>query len=271
MDNTEGTPEPGDSVETTRGTSLSKEQLQRDYKETGGLRKLGAKYGVNYGVAREWLVEAGIEIQKRGCNGSRHTEAWYESQRKFWNDPLWKENLSEIAIAQWERRKEWLRPVETPDGVDYLPPAEAELQDALKRASISFTSNAIVLRGKYYVDILLRDRLLAIEIDAKPERVMEEYNVKRSREIRDSGIEITRFAADDIFAHADECVKSLNLPREDNPEQVVRSPQRTYGLLRSAQAGRRKSDDDIVRSALMEKMQKQAEMTCSPDDENESK
>jgi very-short-patch-repair endonuclease len=290
MDNTEGTSEPEDSVETTRGASPSKEQLQRDYVAAGGLRKLGAMYGVNYGVVRAWLVAADIEIQKRGCNGSNHTEAWHESQQRYreehadeakaqrdqarrnrWDDPAQHDRMSDAIRASWQQREKWLRPVDDgADGTDYIPPAEAALHDALKRASLSFIANAVVLGGHYYVDILFCQQMLAVEIDAYPERVMSAYNIRRSACIRESGIEITRFAADDVMIHPDECVKSLKLYAEDEPIYVIRSPQQTYGILPSVRAGKRHGDDDIVRSALMEKMQNPAEMTGSPENENEA-
>ncbi len=100
---------------------LNREQLQSDYEAAGSLARLGEMHGLNGARARQLLVAAGIEIQKRGCNGSDHPPAWYEAQRRWredradewraaqdkgrenrWKDPAARESIRQMMIARYE-------------------------------------------------------------------------------------------------------------------------------------------------------------------------
>lgn len=280
MGNAEGTRGPRDSVETTRGASVSREQLQRDYDAAGGLRSLSAMYGIGYDRARKILVDAGIEIKKRGSNGSAHSEAWYESQRLYreqhsdefrarlarasavrWSDPEQHRQQSERMQANWDydpewrerhaatlrrlwddpaqpfmehwkdpasrerQRQIWLQRIETARAAGNARPGEECLHEALKRASISFTANAVVLGGMYIADVLVHQRPLIIEADGASHRMngAAEHDAQRTAALEASGFAVARFTYRQLGDDADTCVASLGLHAEENPVHEIRN------------------------------------------------
>lgn len=279
MGNTEGTPEPGDSVETTRGASVSREQLQRDYETAGGLRKLGVMYGIGYQKARQMLADAGIEVNKRGSNGAHHSEKWYESQRRSrernpdelraaldkgranrwrdpeqrrrqsermranWDNPEWRAKHAETLRRMWDdpakslmefwkdpahrerQRQNWLRRIEAARGRGGVPPGEASLHDALLRASISFTANAVVAGGWYIADVMIHQRPLIIEADGTSHRMegAAEHDAARTAALEAAGFTVARFSYRQLQDDADGCIASLGLSAEENPVQEIRS------------------------------------------------
>lgn len=279
MGDAEGTREPRDSVETKRGASVSREQLQRDYDAAGGLRQLSAMYGISYDKARRMLVDAGVEIKKRGSNGANHSEAWYDSQRRYreehpgryreqiakahaarwetpeqhqrqsermqanWDDdPEWRERHAETLrrgwdgpdapfVAAWDnpdrrerQRRIWLQRIEVArGGHGDARPGEENLHDALMRASISFTANAVVLGGRYIADVLVRQRPLIIEADGASHRMpgAAERDAQRTADLEAAGFAVARFTYRQLQDDADGCVASLGLQAEENPVHEI--------------------------------------------------
>jgi len=60
--NTEGTPQPGDSVETGRGAPANWDDVQEIYKRTGTIKGVAEHYGVGRKKARAELARRGVEI-----------------------------------------------------------------------------------------------------------------------------------------------------------------------------------------------------------------
>jgi very-short-patch-repair endonuclease len=244
MDNTEGTPEPGDSVETTREALQAVNQLQRDYEAAGSVTKLAAMYGIKYRIVRKMLADAGVVVrdpgrvgrENRWANPENHEKArtvtrqtWENTERReqqskmvqrIWADP-------EKPLYHWDRpghrqrqREAWLRRIATArERGDKVPAAEVELREALKRASLSFEAPAVVLDGTYIVDILLAQHLLVIEADGVSHnmRYSPERDKIRQCDIEVAGYHVVRFRYQSIADDADQCVSSLMLPREQSP------------------------------------------------------
>jgi len=97
--NTEGTPQPGGSVETERRASGDWSKLREDYERLGNLNKLARLYGTRNTTVRAELVRQEIPLKPRGhVKGQKKSDAWREASRKHWDDPEWRE----------EQRKKWL-------------------------------------------------------------------------------------------------------------------------------------------------------------------
>jgi very-short-patch-repair endonuclease len=288
--NTEGTPEPGDSVETKRGASASKEQLQQDYDAAGSLRKLGALYGIGYQKARQMLADAGIEINKRGSNGASKSPAWHEANRRQWtgegaerrrqaldrgratrwadpeqrrkaserlqdtwdNDPEWRARHNETLRRMWDdpeqplkrqwddpaqrerQRQAWLQRVSAArsKGSDALP-GEVALHDALIRASVSFTANAIMLDARYIVDVLVHQRPLIIEADGVSHRIggNADRDAERAADLEAAGFTIARFTYKQLGDDPDGCMASLGLHSEDHPQFDIQTRGKAFNEL----------------------------------------
>lgn len=259
MDNTEGTPEPRDSVETIRGASVSKEQLQHDYEAAGSLRKLADIYGIERHKLRDILTEASIPIKSRRqaitnswtreerqrVQREKITASWQDdeirkSRTAHWDLPGERERQREarlryLRIARFDSRK--------------IPPAEAELHMALIKASVSFTTSAIVVSGKYIVDVLIHQNLLVIEADGSSHSFDSSSDADREEVIKNSGLKIARFTYQQLHDDSDNCVSTLNLQPEDTPAWIIRTHAAAFSIIIGVRNGKYMADDDIVRSA----------------------
>lgn len=245
MGNTEGTSEPEDSVETnTRGT-VNSEQLQRDYDAAGSVGRLAKLYGVSGHTMRQMLDEYNVPVKKRGISPEKARETWQRPGRRElrsqqtqqqWQDP-------DQPLYHWDRpgqrerqRDAWLTRIETArenGSQTGVPAAEAELREALKRASLSFTAPAIVLDGQYIVDVLLEDYQIVIEADGVSHKMQgaEEHDRDREQHIRAAGFTVIRFSYRQIADDSDGCIASLNLSPEVNPVYVEKTHGQVFGEL----------------------------------------
>jgi very-short-patch-repair endonuclease len=104
-DNTEGTAEPADSVETAREVSIdlrsmSADQLQQEYDAVGNIKKLVKIHGISYRVIRRILTDADVRIKKPG---EVSPAARSEGQRKRWQDPTARQKQSETVSDARQR------------------------------------------------------------------------------------------------------------------------------------------------------------------------
>ncbi len=266
----------GWKVPSASASMPDKNQLQREYDAAGGIKKLGEQYGIPYGKMRFILMEAGVEIRKRGWNAYNVTPARIEGIRKRWEDEEEHERHREVVRKQWEdnperrqhqserlkelwadqdyreqqsetlrnnnhdpvisakmhqqwddparheqQRQLWLENVvgRKPNPYEF-PVAEVILHDALQKASVSFTTNAVMLDA-YIVDVLIHQRNLVIEVDGLSHAFTQESDNERNESFRLAGYEIVRFSNQQIKENADECVKRLNLSAERSPEFCI--------------------------------------------------
>lgn len=221
-DNTEGTSKPEDSVQTTREALPSKEKLQQDYDAAGAVWKLAEQYSMGNKRIRKMLVDAGIQIKPRGhAKGSKKSEAWREASAKRWKDPAFVE----------QQRKKWLKRLPGMRKGKGVSPGEKLLHVALIKARISFEANAVMLDGRYVVDVLITQKPLIIEADGSSHylKSSEENDAERTAALETAGFKIRRFSYQELDADADGCVSSLNLKAEDNPEFSIRSDAQAFG------------------------------------------
>lgn len=200
--NTEGTPQPGDSVETERRASGDWNKLREDYERLGNLNKLARLYGTRNTTVRAELVRQGIPLKPRGhVKGQKKSEAWREASRKHWDDPEWRE----------EQRKKWL---ERLPGMQAPPnggsPLETFLHRALRKAGISFSTQRKLL-DRYVADILLTQKPVVIEADGNMHlhAKSRERDAQRDAAMRAVGYEVFRFNGKDISRDADGCVRKV--------------------------------------------------------------
>ena len=218
--NTEGTPQPGDSVETARRASDDWSNLREDYERIGSLNKLARLYGTRNTAVRAELVRQGIPLKSRGhVKGQKKSEAWREASRKHWDDPVWRE----------EQRKKWL---------ERLPgmqaprnggsPLESYLHRALRKAGISFSTQRQLL-GRYVADILITQKPIVIEADGNMHlhAKQRERDAQRDADMRAAGYEVFRFAGGDICRDADDCIRQVieaaSLISDAEPEFDIRN------------------------------------------------
>lgn len=73
--NTEGTPQPGDSVETGRGASVDWSNLREDYARLGSILKVAGLYGIGQRAVRAEMMRRGFERRTRSP-GTRNPIDW---------------------------------------------------------------------------------------------------------------------------------------------------------------------------------------------------
>lgn len=201
MGNTEGTPQPGDSVETRCGASTDWSNLREDYERIGNLTQLARHYHVRYAVVRAELVRQGIPIKPRGhVKGQKKSQAWRDASRKHWDDPEWRE----------QQRQKWLERLPTMTGQQANSPLEKLLHRALRKAGISFSTQRKLL-GRYVVDILITQKPVIIEADGN----MHLHADSRVRDAaRDAaclaaGYKVFRFTGKPIVNDPDGCIRQV--------------------------------------------------------------
>ena len=215
--NTEGTPQPGDSVETGRGASADWSHLQEDYERIGNLTRLARFYGVRYYTVRDELVRQGIPIKPRGhVKGQKKSEAWREASRKHWDDPVWRE----------EQRKKWLERLPTMIGPAANSPLEKLLHRALRKEGISFSTQRTLL-GRYCVDILITQKPVIIEADGNVHLRQAAKDAQRDADLRAAGYMVFRFTGRPITTDPDGCIRRVvedaGLTREAEPVYDIRN------------------------------------------------
>lgn len=200
--NTEGTPQPGDSVETERRAPGDWSHLREDYERIGNLNKLARFYGVRNTTVREELVRQGIPLKPRGhVKGQKKSEAWREASRKHWDDPAWRE----------EQRKKWLERLPSMQAPKHGgSPLESFLHRALRKAGISFSTQQQIL-GRYLADILITQKPVVIEADGNMHlhAKSRERDAQRDADMRAAGYEVFRFAGGPICQDADDCIRQV--------------------------------------------------------------
>jgi very-short-patch-repair endonuclease len=201
-DNTEATPQPGESVETGRGASANWSNLREDYERIGNLNRLARHYGVRNTTVRAELVRQGIPLKPRGhVKGQKKSEAWREASRKHWDDPEWRE----------QQRKKWL---ERLPGMQAPPnggsPLERLLHRSLRKAGISFSTQRQLL-GRYVADILITQKPVVIEADGNMHlhAKMRERDAQRDADMRAAGYEVFRFPGKPIVNDPDGCIRQV--------------------------------------------------------------
>lgn len=201
-DNTEGTPQPGDSVETERRAPGDWSHLREDYERIGNLNRLARFYGTRNTTVREELVRQGIPLKARGhVKGQKKSEAWREASRKHWDDPAWREQ-------QRERWLERLPSMQAPKNGG--SPLESFLHLALRKAGISFSTQRKIL-GRYVADILITQKPVVIEADGNMHLLPKarERDARRDADMRAAGYEVYRFPGGEICRDADDCIRQV--------------------------------------------------------------
>jgi very-short-patch-repair endonuclease len=200
--NTEGTPQPGDSVETERRASGDWSHLREDYERIGNLTRLARFYGVRYYTVRAELERQDIPVKPRGhVKGQKKSEAWREASRKHWDDPEWRE----------EQRKKWLERLPSMQAPKHGgSPLETFLHRALRKAGISFSTQQPLL-GRYVADILITQKPVVIEADGNMHlhAKSRERDAQRDADMRAAGYEVFRFNGRDISRDADGCIRQV--------------------------------------------------------------
>ena len=220
MDNTEGTPQPGGSVETGRGASVNWSTLREDYERLGNLTKVARLYHVRYEVVRDELIRQGVPIKPRGhVKGQKKSQAWRDASAKNWNDPAWRE----------EQRKKWLERLPSMQAArNGGSPLEKYLHRALRKEGISFSTQRIIL-DRYVADILITQKPVVIEADGNMHlhAGARKRDAQRDMDMREAGYEVYRFHGKAICNDADGCIRQVidaaGLTRDTEPVYDIRN------------------------------------------------
>jgi len=215
--NTEGTPQPGDSVETGRGASADWSNLREDYERVGNILHVAKLYHRDYYTVRAELIRQGIPIKPRGhVKGQKKSQAWRDASRKHWDDPVWRE----------EQRKKWLERLPTMNGPAANSPLERLLHRALRKAGISFSTQRKLL-GLYCVDILITQKPVVIEADGNVHLRQRAKDARRDANLRAAGYEVFRFTGKPICNDPDGCIREVieaaGLTRDAEPVYDIRN------------------------------------------------
>lgn len=187
--------------------------------------------------------------QRESRIAGMHSEKVMNAQRdptviakkaKQWEDPARREQQRELWFTNV---------VANMPGQDEFPRAEVNLHHALMQASVSFTTNAVMLSA-YAVDILIHQRKLVIEADGTVHLGMQESDAERNEALRAAGYDVVRFLNKDIYDDAEKCVSSLQLEREDNPVFTFQTLKDIMSDLITQVKQRKKMGSDIVRPAV---------------------
>ena len=273
MGNTEGTSKPEDSVETCTGRPANISDLSEVCKTVPNPRELARHYGVTVSevtaeLKRQGIVKftrrdqvdwtgleelyeklqsvpavamelsttvkivwremktRGIERRPRGhVKGQKKTQSWREASAKHWDDPDWRE----------EQRQKWLERLPSMRGTGRTSPPEEFLQNALRKANISFTANLPLLGGRYTVDIHIEQKPVIIEADGSSHWLPEarRKDAQRDEELKSSGYQVFRFSYRELDDDADKCVRyvidSAGLLAEEDPVFITRSDKEAFG------------------------------------------
>jgi len=245
--NTEGTPQPGDSVETERGASTDWSNVQEIYDRIGTVKGVAAHYGVGRKKARAELERHGVEVihpNDQPFDWS-HLREDYERvgnlmrlAREYGKDyytvrtELERQGIPikprghvkgqkksaawrEASRKHWddpawreEQRKKWLERLPTMNGPAAGSPLERFLHRALRKAGISFSTYRMLL-GKYSVDILITQKPVIIEADGNTHLRKVAEDAQRDADLRVAGYEVFRFTGKPICNDPDGCIRQV--------------------------------------------------------------
>ena len=245
-DNTEGTPQPGDSVETGRGASADWSNLKEDYERLGNLHKVASLHHVRYKTVRDELERQGVIIGGEPTDWS-NLRADYERLgnmtdlvklygKRFYiiraemerqgipikprghvkgqkKSQAWREASSrhwDDPAWRDQQRQRWLERLPTMTGQQANSPLERLLHRALRKAGISFSTQRLLL-GQYVADILITQKPIVIEADGSmhlhaKSRVRD---AARDADMRAAGYEVFRFTGKPINNDPDGCIRQV--------------------------------------------------------------
>lgn len=271
MGNAEGTSEPEDSVQTARGPSVfndlktvcktiphvrnlakhygitvpemtaemkrqgiirftSREDvdwgdLEAKYQEAGTMPALARMLGTTERITYRELVNRGIQQRRPGhLKGQKKSETWRKASRQHWDDPEWRE----------EQRQKWLERLPSMRTGRTSRP-EMLLWQELREARISFTSNAQIPGRRYWVDVLIHQKLVVIEADGASHylKSARAKDALRDADLSADGYEVVRFGYQEIDADPGACIRQVierfGLEAEARPLFIERHINETFG------------------------------------------
>lgn len=260
--NTEGTPQPGDSVETGRGASVDWSNLREDYERIGSMRKVAKLYQVGERAVRAELIRQGaygteepinwsnlradyeelgsmIKVGKR--YGVRSTTVRDELLKQGVpinprgvakgtpKSPAWREaSAKNWNDPEWreKQRQRWLERLPTMNGPAANSPLEKLLHRALRKAGISFSTQRALL-GRYVVDILITQKPVVIEADGNVHLRQKDKDARRDADLRATGYEVFRFTGKPISTDPDGCIRqvieAVGLTPDEDPVYDIRN------------------------------------------------
>jgi very-short-patch-repair endonuclease len=171
---------------------------------------------------------------------SQHDPAVIAKKMKQWDDPERREQQRQLWFENVASKK--------PNPGEF-PLAEVKIHDALMKASVSFTTNAVMLSA-YAVDVLIHQRKLVLEIDGPIHNGMREADGIRDNALQEAGYDVVRFQNKHVMKDADECIASLHLVNETDPVFDVKTLKDVMSDLITQIKRREKMDSDTVRSAV---------------------
>lgn len=247
--NTEGTPEPGDSVETKRGASTQFDDLVAVCRTVHHERDLAKHYGVTVPEMTAELKRQGIiQFTRRDQVDWSNLEQLYadllsvpavarhlRTTMKITYNELKRQGIElrppghlkgqkksqawrEASARHWddpawrdEQRRKWLERLPTVRGTGRSSRPEMLLRKALRTARISYTANALLSDGTYVVDILITQKLVIVEADGASHflRSAREKDARRDDDLRSQGFSVSRFDYRDIEDDPDACIRRL--------------------------------------------------------------
>jgi very-short-patch-repair endonuclease len=105
------------------------------------------------------------------------------------------------------------------------PPSEVALQEALKRARLSFETQASLL-NRYCADALLHQAPVVIEVDGWSHKLKGDADRQRDAAVIAAGFQVFRFTNEAMNASPDDCVRRVmeacRLSPEADPVAIIR-------------------------------------------------
>lgn len=214
-------------IRFTRREDVDWSDLESKYQEAGTMPALARMLGTTERITYKELVARGIQQRRPGhVKGQKKSETWRQASREHWDDPEWRE----------EQRQKWLERLPGMRGTGSTSPLEERLQDALRKARISFATHQPFL-GRYIVDLLITQKPVIVEADGSSHllKAAREKDALRDEHLRQHGYEVFRITYREIADDADGSVQRLighaGLVPEDNPVFVISSDAEAKGIL----------------------------------------
>lgn len=188
------------------------DDLEAAYWAAGSVPALARKLGTTEKITYKELRNRGIQLRPRGhLKGQEKSQAWRDASAKHWDDPAWRE----------EQRQKWLDrlPVHRGNGQPSRP--EVLLRETFRAARISYTSNASLHGGRYFVDILIHQKPVVIEADGSSHYIKSarESDRLRDADLTQDGYTVVRLDYRDIDSDVSACVNDVIMRFKLQPEE----------------------------------------------------
>jgi very-short-patch-repair endonuclease len=198
--------------------------------------QLAERYDCSIGTIGNQLRKMGVTPEHRGMTGktwsAEHRARFMQAIEESSTYRTWTPERRAAHRAATTDNPEWraknadhLRNTRGTRRPSVNPPSEMKLHEALKRARLSFETQASLL-NRYCADALLHQAPIVIEVDGWSHKLRADSDRQRDAAVTAAGYRVFRFTNEQVSADADGCVRQVatncRLAPEDEPVAIIR-------------------------------------------------